>query len=99
MTTKRVADVLVDTLLAAGAERIYGHAGDSLNGITDSIRARDNNRWIPVRHEETAHRQELSLPPTITLEQAAGFGTFMLKAVIDGRGDELVDLAKVNLFR
>jgi hypothetical protein len=33
------------------------------------------------------------------LEQAHGFGMFMLKAVISGRGDELVDLAKVNLFR
>jgi len=39
------------------------------------------------------------MPPTITLEQAAGFGVFMLKAVISGRGDELVDLAKLNLFR
>jgi hypothetical protein len=28
------------------------------------------------------------------------FGTeFMLKAVISGRGNELIDLAKVNLFR
>jgi hypothetical protein len=34
-----------------------------------------------------------------TLEQDHGFGLFMLKAVISGRGDELVDLAKVNLFR
>lgn len=54
MATKRVADVLVDTLVAAGVKRIYGLAGDSLNGITDSIRARDTLRWIPVRHEETA---------------------------------------------
>jgi thiamine pyrophosphate-dependent acetolactate synthase large subunit-like protein len=45
------------------------------------------------------HRQELPMPPTITIEQATGFGMFMLKAVISGRGDELVDLAKVNLFR
>ena len=49
--------------------------------------------------EVLVHRQELSMHPTITLEQAAGFGMFMLKAVISGRGDELVDLAKVNLFR
>ena len=54
MTKKRVADVLVDTLVAAGVERIYGLAGDSLNGITDSIRPRDNIKWVPVRHEETA---------------------------------------------
>ena len=39
------------------------------------------------------------MPPTITLEQAAGFGLFMIKAVLNRRGDELIDLAKVNLFR
>src|SRR5271163_2938575 len=54
MTSKKVADVLVDTLVAAGVKNIYGLAGDSLNGITDSIRTRDNIKWVPVRHEETA---------------------------------------------
>ena len=54
MAKKRVADVLVDTLVAAGVERIYGVSGDSLNGITDSIRPRDNIEWVHVRHEETA---------------------------------------------
>jgi pyruvate dehydrogenase (quinone) len=54
MVKKRVADLLVDTLVAAGVKRIYGLAGDSLNGITDSIRPRDNIQWIPVRHEKTA---------------------------------------------
>jgi pyruvate dehydrogenase (quinone) len=53
----------------------------------------------PALVELLVHRQELSMPPTITLEQAHGFGMFMLKAVISGRGDELIDLAKVNLFR
>src|SRR5436309_53686 len=51
---KTIADLLVDTLVAQGVERIYGLAGDSLNGITDSIRTRDNIKWISVRHEETA---------------------------------------------
>src|SRR5258708_16884359 len=54
MTNKRVADGLVDTLVAAGVKNIYGLAGDSLNGITDSIRTRDDIKWISVRHEETA---------------------------------------------
>ena len=54
MNNKKVADVLVDTLVAAGVKNIYGLAGDSLNGITDSIRTRDNIQWIPTRHEETA---------------------------------------------
>ncbi len=50
----RVADLLVDTLRAAGVARIYGVAGDSLNGITDSIRSRPDLTWVHVRHEETA---------------------------------------------
>ena len=53
----------------------------------------------PALVEVFVHRQELSMPPTITLEQATGFGVFMIKAVLSGRGDEIVDLAKVNLFR
>ena len=39
------------------------------------------------------------MPPTITFEQAKGFSLFMMKAVLNGRGDEIIDLAKVNLFR
>jgi pyruvate dehydrogenase (quinone) len=54
MSTKQVAELLVETLALAGVKRIYGVAGDSLNGITDSIRKRDDIRWAPMRHEETA---------------------------------------------
>jgi len=53
----------------------------------------------PAVLEVFVSRQELSMPPTITLEQAKGFSLFMLKAVLSGRGDEIIDLAKVNLFR
>jgi hypothetical protein len=35
----------------------------------------------------------------ITLEQMTGFSLFMLKAVLSGRCDEIIDLAKINLFR
>src|SRR6202795_1671518 len=54
MAKKKVADVLVDVLVDAGVERMYVVAGDSLNGITDSIRTRKQIRWIHVRHEEVA---------------------------------------------
>lgn len=54
MTKKSVANLLVDTLVAAGVERVYGLAGDSLNGITESIRTRKDIQWISVRHEESA---------------------------------------------
>ncbi|MGC2289682.1 MAG: ubiquinone-dependent pyruvate dehydrogenase [Thermoplasmata archaeon] len=54
MSPQRVADVLVDTLVNAGVRRVYGVAGDSLNGITDSIRPRKDIEWVHVRHEEAA---------------------------------------------
>jgi len=50
--TKKVADLLVDVLAEAGVQRIYGVVGDSLNGITDSIRIKKNIEWVHVRHEE-----------------------------------------------
>ena len=53
----------------------------------------------PALVEVPVSRQELSMPPTITLEQAKGFSLFMLKAVLSGRGDEIIDLARVNLIR
>jgi pyruvate dehydrogenase (quinone) len=53
----------------------------------------------PVLIDAIVSRQELSMPPTITIDQVKGFGLFMIKAVLDGRGSEIVDLAKVNLRR
>src|ERR1700744_5868782 len=49
-----VAEVLVETLIANGVERVWGLPGDSLNGVTDAIRTRPNIRWMHVRHEESA---------------------------------------------
>src|SRR3954467_12439230 len=54
MARKTVAELLVDVLVDAGVERIYGVPGDSLNGITDSIRTRNNISWLGVRREEVA---------------------------------------------
>lgn len=51
---KKVAEVFVEVLAAAGVKRIYGVAGDSLNGITDSVRRRNGIEWVGLRHEETA---------------------------------------------
>ena len=48
-----VAEVIVDTLQRAGVRRCYGIPGDTLNHVTDAIRASDI-RWVHVRHEEAA---------------------------------------------
>jgi thiamine pyrophosphate-dependent acetolactate synthase large subunit-like protein len=53
----------------------------------------------PALVDAVVNRTELSMPPTIKLDQAVGFNLWALKAVLNGRGDELVDLAVSNIFR
>ncbi len=53
----------------------------------------------PALVEVLVNRQALSMPPTISLEQALGFSLYMMRAVLSGRGDEVIDLAKTNLMR
>ncbi|MET0885053.1 MAG: ubiquinone-dependent pyruvate dehydrogenase [Mycetocola sp.] len=49
-----IAENIVATLKASGVNRIYGLAGDSLNGLTDALRADGDLDWVHVRHEEAA---------------------------------------------
>jgi pyruvate dehydrogenase (quinone) len=51
MAHKRVADVIVETLQAAGVKHCWGVPGDTLNFVTDAIR-RSDIAWVHVRHEE-----------------------------------------------
>ena len=54
MHIETVADLIAETLLQAGVTRIFGLVGDSLNGLTDSLRRRPALEWLHVRHEEVA---------------------------------------------
>src|SRR5262249_19812918 len=53
----------------------------------------------PVLVDAVVARTELVMPPSITVEMAKGFSLYMVKAVMNGRADEIVDLAKTNLWR
>jgi pyruvate dehydrogenase (quinone) len=53
----------------------------------------------PALVDVVSARQELAMPPKTTVDQAYHFGMFMMEAVLDGRGSQLIDLAKVNLLR
>jgi pyruvate dehydrogenase (quinone) len=53
----------------------------------------------PALVDVVTAKQELAIPPMIQLEQAKGFSLFMLKAIISGRGDEVLELARTNLRR
>jgi pyruvate dehydrogenase (quinone) len=85
---------------AAMAKAIGIHAirvddpGD-LDAAIKDILAHDG----PALLDAVTNPQELAMPPTITLEQVEGFSLWALRAVISGRGDELIDLAKTNLLR
>lgn len=54
MPTTLAADLITAVLANAGVQRIYGVVGDSLNGITESLRKREDIDWIHTRHEEAA---------------------------------------------
>jgi pyruvate dehydrogenase (quinone) len=70
------------------------HPRDLESGIAAAF-AHDGPALVDV----VSARQELVMPPKIKLTEAHNFGVFALKAVLDGRAGELIDLAKVNLLR
>jgi pyruvate dehydrogenase (quinone) len=52
----------------------------------------------PCLVDVKVNRQELAMPPTIKMEQALGFSLYMMRAVLSGRGDEVIDLVATNLL-
>jgi pyruvate dehydrogenase (quinone) len=65
---------------------------EDLEGALRTALAHDG----PVLVDVVTAKQELVMPPAIKLEQAKGFSLYMLKAVMSGRGDEVIELAKTN---
>ncbi|MDN2664491.1 ubiquinone-dependent pyruvate dehydrogenase [Psychromonas sp. 14N.309.X.WAT.B.A12] len=53
----------------------------------------------PVVLEVETAKQELAMPPQIKLEQAKGFSLYMMKALINGKGNEIIELSKTNWTR
>ena len=79
----------------AGLLGLRANTSDEVEGVLAEALRYDG----PALVEIPVSRQELSMPPTISFEQAKGFSLFMMKAVLSGRGDEIIDLARVNLLR
>jgi pyruvate dehydrogenase (quinone) len=50
----KIAKMLVETLVAAGVDKIHGLVGDSANAIANEIREHESIRWLHYRHEEAA---------------------------------------------
>jgi pyruvate dehydrogenase (quinone) len=52
MGSSNLADQLLEVLLEARVERIYGVVGDSLNPLVDAVHRIDGIEWVHVRNEE-----------------------------------------------
>jgi pyruvate dehydrogenase (quinone) len=53
----------------------------------------------PALVDVVTAREELIIPPAITVEQAKGFSLFAVRTILCGRGKELIDLADTNVSR
>jgi pyruvate dehydrogenase (quinone) len=83
----------VATALGCASQRVE-HPHD----LADVLLAAFSHKG-PALVEVMTARQELSIPPSITLEQARGFMLYATRTILSGRGDELIDLAETNVAR
>lgn len=84
-----------DVATSMGITGIRVEKGEELRQALTSAFALPGAALIDV----VVARDEMSIPPTITLEQAKGFSLWALRTVMSGRGDELLDLADTNVWR
>ncbi|WP_380181382.1 ubiquinone-dependent pyruvate dehydrogenase [Kalamiella sp. sgz302252] len=84
-----------DIAKACGVKGIRVERASELNHAIQEMLAHDG----PVLLDVITASEELVMPPEIKLEQAKGFSLYMLRALINGRGNEVVELAKTNWLR
>ncbi len=53
----------------------------------------------PALIDIAVNRQELAMPPSLKLDQIVDFNLYIIRAILNGRGDEIIDLARTNLSR
>jgi pyruvate dehydrogenase (quinone) len=87
-----------DFAAVARAMGVFGrrveHPGELEQAMSEAF-AHDGPAIIDV----VTARQELSIPPAITAEQAKGFSLYAIRAILAGRADELLDLVTTNVAR
>lgn len=85
-----------DFAAIASAAGIFGIRVEHADALEDALRAAFDHDGPALVVVKTAPL-ELVMPPAVKLEQAKGFSLYMLKAVLNGRGDEIVELVRTNL--
>ncbi len=84
--------------LVAQAIGLHGERVEHPYELEDALRSALEHDG-PALIEAMVARQELAMPPTITLEQIKGFTLYATRTILSGRGDELIDLAATNVGR
>jgi pyruvate dehydrogenase (quinone) len=79
----------------AGLLGIHAELPEQVGPALERALRHDGPALVDVR----VNTQELIMPPSLQMEQVGGFALYMAKAVLNGRGDELMDLARTNLLR
>jgi pyruvate dehydrogenase (quinone) len=82
----------------ATAMGIHGSRVEHPADLSEALRAAFAHPG-PALVEVMTARQELSIPPTIKFDQVKGFALYAARAVLSGRGDELLELAHTNVVR
>ncbi|WP_312241267.1 ubiquinone-dependent pyruvate dehydrogenase [Pantoea sp.] len=80
---------------ACGIKGIRVEKASELTGALQEAFAHEG----PVLVDAITAKEELAMPPQIKMEQAKGFSLYMLRAVLNGRGNEVVELTKTNWLR
>lgn len=86
-----------DFAAMANAMGIYGCRVEDPGDLPEAVSAMLAHDGPALLDVVTA-KHELSMPPTIGAEQIKGFSLWILRAVMSGRGDEVIDLARTNLL-
>ncbi|WP_444939472.1 thiamine pyrophosphate-dependent enzyme [Microbulbifer sp. JMSA002] len=77
---------------------IPGEKVEKADDLEDAMK-----RWLAVKGpallDVTVNRLELVMPPEVTAQQVSSTALFGLKAILNGRADEVVDLLKDNFLR
>ena len=78
---------------AVGLRGFHAETSKELPDAVDAFLAHEGPAILDV----TTERQELTIPPSVEAEQARGFALYAIRTVLDGKGTELIDLAKANI--
>jgi pyruvate dehydrogenase (quinone) len=85
-----------DFAAIAKAAEIFSIRVEESERLPDALRVAFSHSG-PALVDVVTSKYELAMPPKVALAQAKGFSLFMLRAILSGRGDEIIELAKTNL--